>query len=157
MAGTIDMELQGVREAMGKVRAWEKEKKEAVEKAIAKTATNIERKGKRNAPVDTGRLRASIEVVDVNVPLTKAIRAGNANVRYAAAVEYGAKAHYAPIEPLKAWAKRVLGDEDAAYAVREHIAIEGTPAQPYMGPAWESEREDYVRRVRDALAGEGRK
>ena len=153
MAG-VDVQVKGVSKAMGELRVLlNEELKGNVEDALHKTALAIERKAKRNAPVDTGRLRASITVEDVEHPLRRKIRAGNAKVRYAAAVEYGSKAHTPPIEPLKAWSKRVLGDEGAAYAIQETISKRGTSAQPFMGPAWESEKSEYVRRVRDALRG----
>lgn len=56
---------------------------------------------------------------------------------YAVPVEEGARPHWPPIDPLKGWARRVLGDESAAYAVQAHIAQEGTPAQPYVEPGFE--------------------
>ena len=53
---------------------------------------------------------------------------------YAEYVEKGTSAHYPPIEPLKKWARRVLGDEGAAYAVQQKIGQEGTDAQPFIEP-----------------------
>lgn len=53
---------------------------------------------------------------------------------YAEYVEEGTDAHWAPIDPLKKWARRVLGDEQAAYAVQQKIAQKGTPSQPYVQP-----------------------
>jgi hypothetical protein len=57
------------------------------------------------------------------------------NAAHAVPVEKGAAPHWAPIRPLKGWARRVLGDESQAYAVQRKIAQEGTPAQPYIKPA----------------------
>ncbi|QLG62829.1 hypothetical protein [Halorarum salinum] len=57
---------------------------------------------------------------------------------HARPVEDGTAPHYPPIEPLKGWARRVLGDEGAAYAVQETIAQEGTEAQPYVEPGFEA-------------------
>lgn len=56
------------------------------------------------------------------------------NAPYARYVEQGTRPHWPPIEPLKKWARRVLGDESAAWAVQHHIAQHGTPAQPYVEP-----------------------
>ncbi len=44
-------------------------------------------------------------------------------------IQTGTKPHWVPIEPLKAWAARKLGDEKAAYAVQRRIAgmVEGRP------------------------------
>lgn len=52
---------------------------------------------------------------------------------YARYVEEGTRPHWAPIAPLKLWARRVLGDEGAAYAVQRKIAQEGTDPQPFVG------------------------
>lgn len=56
------------------------------------------------------------------------------NAEYAKHVEHGTAPHWPPIKPLKGWARRVLGDESAAYAVQQKIAKEGTPAQPFVAP-----------------------
>ncbi len=66
-------------------------------------------------------------------------------------VYYGTKPHWAPIEPLKEWAKWKLGDEGAAYAVQRSIAYYGTN-RGYLGMhgAWQSPYGiglDYLRLV----------
>jgi len=53
---------------------------------------------------------------------------------YGADVERGTPPHHVPIEPLKLWARRVLGDEGAAYAVQHGIRQRGTKAQPFVEP-----------------------
>lgn len=45
---------------------------------------------------------------------------------YAPYVDQGTAPHWAPIAPLLGWARRVLGDESAAYGVQRTIAREGT-------------------------------
>jgi len=47
-------------------------------------------------------------------------------VEHAKYVKYGTRPHWAPIEPLKRWAKWKLGDERLAYAVQHSIAKYGT-------------------------------
>lgn len=60
-----------------------------LEPALVKAALRVERDAKKNAPVDTGRLRASIthRVVRSN---SKASAEVGTNVSYAAAQEFGA-------------------------------------------------------------------
>lgn len=61
---------------------------------------------------------------------------------YAAAVEDGSEPHWIPLhamDGLKRWSRRVLGDEDAAWAVRSKIAEEGTEAQPFVEPGIEAQ------------------
>jgi hypothetical protein len=57
---------------------------------------------------------------------------------YAPYVEYGTAPHYPPIEPLKRWASRVLGDESIAYALQKKIGEEGTEPQPFVRPGIEA-------------------
>jgi len=50
-------------------------------------------------------------------------------------VEEGTSPHWIPVNAmpeLKVWARRVLGDEGAAWAVRQKIAREGTDAQRFL-------------------------
>ena len=56
---------------------------------------------------------------------------------YAEYVEKGTRPHWIPLRAmpeLKRWARRVLGNEGAAWAVRSKIAQEGTEAQPFVQP-----------------------
>jgi len=62
-------------------------------------------------------------------------------------LEYGTKPHSVPIEPLKGWSKRVLGDADAAYWVQEKIARAGTEAQPFFRPAFDEVRLLWVPKI----------
>ena len=62
---------------------------------------------------------------------------------WALPVEYGSRPHWIPdryMDRLKGWARRVLGDESAAYAVRHKIANHGTEPQPYVRPGVEVQR-----------------
>lgn len=65
---------------------------------------------------------------------------------HARVVEEGSVPHYPPIDPLKGWARRVLGDEGAAYAVQEAIVKEGTPAQPYVEPGVQAQVRELQQR-----------
>lgn len=62
------------------------------------------------------------------------------NAPHARPVEHGSVPHYPPIEPLKGWARRVLGDESAAYAVQQKIGKYGTKPQPFVRPGREAQR-----------------
>lgn len=62
---------------------------------------------------------------------------------YTLPVVDGSAPHWIPLSAmpsLKRWARRVLGDESAAWAVRRKIAAEGTPAQDFITPAIETMR-----------------
>lgn len=59
---------------------------------------------------------------------------------YARPVDEGQSPHWPPIKPLLGWARRVLGDESAAYPVQAKIAEEGTDPVDFTGRAVEKMR-----------------
>lgn len=107
------------------------------------------------APVNLGILRSSM-TAEVLAPgpgalATGVLYTGPQSSTYAAPVEYGAAPHWAPIAPLKQWAKRVLGAEELGYAIQRAIARRGTRAQPYFTPAAEEMQRDAPGVMREAL------
>jgi len=54
---------------------------------------------------------------------------------YAQYVNDGTEPHWVPIAELLGWARRVLGDESAAYAVQQKIAERGTGAVEFVDEA----------------------
>lgn len=97
---------------------------------------------KEKAPSNTSQLQRSIHLYPRAPDRNHyEVRAG---VGYAAPVEFGSTAHYPPIGPLKDWAKRVLHEEQAAYAVQKKIAREGTDPQPYFRPALREVKNQWV-------------
>lgn len=60
---------------------------------------------KRLSPVDSGRLRASL-MPEIRQEGRTTLGVVGSNVEYAAAVELGSRAHWAPSGPLKLWARR---------------------------------------------------
>ena len=105
-----------------------------------------------NAPVDTGQLASSIEGVVANVAGTIVrIRVGT-NRDGAAAQEFGTDAgHFPPPSELRDWARRVLGDESAAYPVARSIAETGLDEQPYLRPAVRDNIEFVADRINQAV------
>lgn len=97
------------------------------------------------APVNQGNLRDSIRSEWQG-------RQGRwwSDAPHAPYVELGTRPHWPPIEPLKEWARFVLGDEDLGYAVAASIARNGTKAQPFMRPSADDIRKrarSIIRRV----------
>jgi len=95
---------------------------------------------KREAPVGaTGDLQRGIQI----------FRAGpnrvilGSRIGYSAAVNYGTEPHTPPFEPIQKWARRKLGDEDAAGAVWQKIRQEGTDANPFVDRAIEATLDEY--------------
>lgn len=103
------------------------------------------------APVDTGQLASSIEAVVENVGKTiTEIRVGSNNDA-AAPQEFGTEPHFPPVSALRDWARRVLGDESAAYPVARSIAETGLDAQPYLRPAFEDNMTYVLDRINRAV------
>ncbi|MEK0335809.1 MAG: hypothetical protein QQN41_00030 [Nitrosopumilus sp.] len=97
-----------------------------------------------NAPVDVGTLKASIKLFP-SVPGFKSYVLAD-GVTYGIHMEFGTRPHYISAKHLKGWAKRVLGDEGAAYPVAKKIALLGVEAQPFMRPALDQVKNIWVER-----------
>lgn len=103
--------------------------RQAIYPAMTEATLLLEREVKQRTPVGaTEAARGSIQsgtelvrgrVVEVRGTVTSALG-------YMIPLEQGTRPHWVPIAPLKLWAKRVLGDERLAYAVRATIKKRGT-------------------------------
>jgi|APHM01.1.fsa_nt_gi phage protein, HK97 gp10 family len=98
-----------------------------LDRALFRTALQVEREAKRRAPVDTGNLRASIKTVN-DGPTRKLV---GSNVEYAPDVEFGTGPHV--IEPDEAEALRFEVDGEEIFTAR--VEHPGTEAQPFLRPA----------------------
>lgn len=97
--------------------------------AAMKSAFEIEGQAKDRAPVDTGRLRASIatSLGILNKGLSSVV---STNVSYAGYVHEGTKPHTPPYQAIKDWAKRK--GIDKPYFVWKKIQKKGTKGTPFM-------------------------
>lgn len=100
---------------------------------LFKAMLNIQNKSKKKCPENVGDLRRSIKLKPINPNASEYFVFSN--LGYAAPMEYGTVPYYAPINPLKEWAKKKLGDEDVGYAIQAKIAKEGINAHPFFRPA----------------------
>ena len=132
-----------------------------IEQETGYAALEVQQLAAQKAPFNLGRLGASIQVQRQarSVKLSRRLRGQAARVtyivgtplRYAASVEFGSVPHWAPIGPLKQWAKRKLGDEGAAYAVQKTIAKKGTKPQPFLRPAYKKVIPGYKKEIKRIL------
>lgn len=120
--------------------------------AMRHSALLVERDAKRNAPVDTGRLRASItsQVHTAGVMGRDVRGVVGSNVIYAAAVELGSKPHFPPIRAIETWARRKGLNP---YAVAKAMAKKGTKPKRYLQRAFESNQARIVRLIGAAVRG----
>ena len=116
-----------------------------VQKAIKKSAFNIESQAKKNLAsnksVVTGHLSRSIATKMGDLEAT----IHTSNVKYAPHVEYGTKAHI--IRPKN---KRFLYWEGAKYPVKK-VNHPGSKAKPFLIPAFESEKDKFIENLKEAI------
>jgi len=105
--------------------------------------------------IDTGQLRASIKVNTYANGFAKTV---GSDVKHAPFIELGTgpRAKFPPLEPIKAWCRRHRIPESAAFLIARKIKERGTPAKPFLFPAYEAERAGFEARLRAAAAMVGR-
>ncbi len=106
---------------------------EQAKKVLWLSMNKMQQLAKRFAPVDTGLLRRSITLQPIQQGAIEYLLADG--VKYGEDVEYGTTPHFIPVDNLKGWSRRVLGDETLAYAVAKSIAVKGTTAHPFFRPS----------------------
>jgi HK97 gp10 family phage protein len=110
---------------------------------VATSSKAIQSDARQLAPIDLGELKKSITHVVTQ-------RSGRIDgeilsaAPYSAYVEFGTSPHFPPISALQGWADR---HGIPAYAVAKSIARKGTPAQPFMDPAYRKEKPKFIENV----------
>lgn len=102
---------------------------ELVDEIFSRSQENLT----KNKSIDTGFLRNSGNVNRKFLDKEIVYKAP-----YAASIEYGTDPHMPPVDALKGWSRRKLGNEKAAWAVAKKIAKEGTDPKPFLRPAIET-------------------
>jgi len=145
--------------------------RKSAEKEIERSARNIERDAKRNAPTGaSNRLKTSIDVRGSGLS-----REVYTDVKYAPYMEFGTKSKV-KIPPglesyamqfkgkgtgsfqdfeksLKLWAKRKGIPEEAVYPIMKSILHKGVKAQPFLFPAFFAEQPQLLKRLKRVLRG----
>lgn len=153
----IGFDMKGQEDALEVVRGFEGVVTGAVSRLIMKYLLLIETTAKKNLGrdglpgVDMGRLRASLRHLLQQVAGQVTGGKVYTDVSYSIYVHEGTKGprKMPPLDALRDWARRVLGDEDAAYPIGRMIAREGTRANPFLLDAWNEHIGDFVRDLRN--------
>ena len=143
---SIKVRISGVKETIAKMDAYGNRKEQAIKNIVKESALNIEATAKKRAPVDTGRLRSSINSNFTNDGYTAEVIAATF---YAIYVEYGTSPHFPPVAALRGWAKRHGANP---WAVARGIARRGTPAQPFLYPSFMQEKPRFVSRIKAEMS-----
>lgn len=114
----------------------------------------LQREAQENAPAGVGAgggLKGSIAMQDIRGDL--GVEVGT-SLAHAVPVELGTRPHRPPVQPLRDWARLVLGlgreeAERAAWGIAAKIARKGTEGQFYMRATYEQ----TVKQVEEIYAG----
>jgi len=139
----ISIEIKGLKETQREMERIVRDLRgEPYLSAMRRATLLVQRSAKIKAPVDTGRLRASI-TPEVRAQGNLVTGVVGSNVKYAHFVELGTKAHFVPQQYIGTWARRHgLGDRGLFVSGR---------AQPYLEPAFVENAERIVRMLGDAV------
>jgi len=122
----LDVELRGLDEARaGMERILQGLHGPPLVEGMRDATLLVQRAARENAPVDTGRLRASI-LPEVRTMHNEVEGVVGSNVVYAPAVELGTRPHFPPPGALEPWARRHGIPE---FLVRRSIGTFGTSVQ----------------------------
>lgn len=139
--------IDGLKEAKVKIKEISEETVKEIARVVFRSAQNIETRAKKLAPADTGNLRGRIETEIKDKGFTADVVA---NAEYSAYVEFGTRSHFPPPGALTGWARRHnMGGRE--FLIARAISRRGTKAQPFMIPAFESEKDDFVKEMRQVL------
>ena len=162
-----------------KFRQLDEAAKTQVKAEFGASALKIQNKAKRLAPVNFGKLRESI-VVNEKGDNTDFIYTIAARTKYAAYVEFGTgpmaeksvPAEYKEyamkfkgssggtfkemIEALMLWVKRKglasgKNEKSVAYLIARSILRKGLRAQPFLIPAFEQEKKNLIKNIKNVL------
>lgn len=154
---TIVVGERSQKEVLAKLDKMSVAFKKALREAVISSSEVIAMDAKGFCPVNTGRLRASIRPLYYRGGLSSEV---GTDVFYAPFVEFGTEPHWAPIEPLKYWAAQKMrrrknaNPDSLAYAAQKKIAREGNTPQPFLFPAYEVEKPNFVEKATEAITEE---
>jgi len=140
----IDVEIKGLKETQARMEKVVRDLQgEPFLMGMRKALLLVQRSAKLKAPVDTGRLRASI-TPEVRQQGTETLGVVGSNVKYAPFQELGTKPHFVSARHIGKWAERHgLGNRG--------LFVKGT-AHPFLRPALEENEDKIVRILGDTVA-----
>lgn len=123
---------------------------DALASALEDIGVRIRGTAAENAPSDMGQLSSdlghTVEVAGEQLKVTI-----GSNLPQAAPMETGTDPFFPPPSELEGWARRVLGDEDAAFAVARSISETGIEGHHYLEDALDEHMDWAVRRLNRAV------
>jgi HK97 gp10 family phage protein len=175
MAG-FTFDITNLSEVMGKLESLDKRVQKDVKDEINASALNIQSGAKRLAPVNFGQLRNSIYLKEKSIEKGFVFTVG-ASASYAPYVEFGTGGKVSipagfedlasgfkgkkagtfkdMVEALTLWVRRKgIGggnDKSIAYAIAISILRKGMRPQPFLIPAFETEKPKLIKNILNVL------
>ena len=137
----MSIKVQGLDEAIRSLSKYSKEVQIDTAKAMNTSMLAVESEAKRNAPVDTGRLRSSI--VTTKATQSDLVARTEVGVNYAPYIEFGTRSKVDVPAGLESYALQFKGSGGGSGGAMR--------AQPFLFPAWESERPKFEQAVKELL------
>lgn len=147
MASNVKVQVIGLDKAISDIHSYVSSTQRQLTSVVAFSSSKIQDKAKINASVDLGNMRNNITHV-VKQRKDRVTGEITSNEEYSSAVEYGTKPHWTSVENLRGWAER---RGISPYAVQRAIAEKGTKPQPFMMPAFDAEKQNFINNVIDVL------
>ena len=122
-----------------------------LEGAAKDIGVRIRRDAQAGAPVDETRLRDSIEEVVSRAGETMIRIVIGTNVEYGEYHEFGTDPFFPPPSELRDWARRRLGDADAAFPVARSISETGISEKRFLRDALQENLEWALDRIVQAI------
>ena len=141
---TIDIEIRGLKETQANMERIVRDLRgEPYLSAMRRATLLVQRSAKQKAPVDTGRLRASI-TPEVRWQGDTAVGVVGSNVKYAPYIELGTRPHFVSKQNIGRWASRHDMDDTGLFVTGK--------AQPFLKPAFEENKQRIIALLGDAVA-----
>jgi len=145
------MKIKGESELLRNLSNFAKEKVRALYQASAGVQAMVANDARMSCPVAFTTLLKSIQPGVVEVTNDEVRAEIKAESEYASYVEMGTRPHWPPVDALRPWAGKVLGDENLAFLVARAISKRGTKPQPFLGPALYANQNVFKRAIAVAL------
>jgi hypothetical protein len=159
----MKIELKGLPEVNEKLTALAEAVPKVAKTRIVAGAVSISKKAQDKCPVGVdGFLRSSIGPQYGRDFLSAEIGPGMVGehkdkVPYGVFVEFGTGPHTSKegtekfVESMLLWGRRKGFDEGIVWAIIQHIRKYGTKPHPFLFPAWEEVRPDFVKKLAEDL------
>jgi HK97 gp10 family phage protein len=174
--GGFTFDITNISEVLGKLQAFDKKVQQDVKDEVNASALNIQSGAKRLAPVNMGQLRNSIYLKEQSLDKGFVFTVGS-NASYAPYVEFGTGGKVSipagfedlassfkgkkegkfkdMVEALTLWVRRKgIGggnDKSIAYAIAISILKKGMRPQPFLIPAFETEKPKMISNIKKAI------